>query len=219
MNTNLIKQCIAEFIGTFALVFFGCGSMILYELNPNAISPDAIPIIFGLIIAVMIYALGHLSGAHFNPAVSVAFYQNKNINFRQLSTYIPAQIIGAVVASSIHKFLFGSQHGFGMTSNKLTLVQGFLFEILMSMFLMLTIISVATDKRVSKSMAGLSIGGIITVCSFVGGPFTGASMNPARSLGPAILSYNFSSIIMYILAPIIGTIIGVCIYNKIKEIQ
>ena len=219
MNTNLIKQCIAEFIGTFALVFFGCGSMILYELNPNAISPDAIPIIFGLIIAVMIYALGHLSGAHFNPAVSLAFYQNKNINFRQLSTYIPAQIIGAVVASSIHKFLFGSQHSFGMTSNKLTLVQGFLFEILMSMFLMLTIISVATDKRVSKSIAGLSIGGIITVCSFVGGPFTGASMNPARSLGPAILSYNFSSIIMYILAPIIGTIIGVCIYNNIKEIQ
>ena len=219
MNTNLIKQCIAEFIGTFALVFFGCGSMILYELNPNAISPDAIPIIFGLIIAVMIYALGHLSGAHFNPAVSVAFYQNKNINFRQLSTYIPAQIIGAVVASSIHKFLFGSQHSFGITTNKLTLAQGFLFEILMSMFLMLTIISVATDKRVSKSMAGLSIGGIITVCSFVGGPFTGASMNPARSLGPAILSYNFSSIIMYILAPIIGTIIGVCIYNKIKEIQ
>ena len=82
MNTNLIKQCIAEFIGTFALVFFGCGSMILYELNPNAISPDAIPIIFGLIIAVMIYALGHLSGAHFNPAVSLAFYQNKNIHFR-----------------------------------------------------------------------------------------------------------------------------------------
>ena len=219
MNTNLIKQCIAEFIGTFALVFFGCGSMILYELNPNAISPDAIPIIFGLIIAVMIYALGHLSGAHFNPAVSLAFYQNKNINFRQLSTYIPAQIIGAVVASSIHKFLFGSQHSFGMTSNKLTLVQGFLFEILMSMFLMLTIISVATDKRVSKSITGLSIGGIITVCSFVGGPFTGASMNPARSLGPAILSYNFSSIIMYILAPIIGTIIGVCIYNNIKETQ
>ena len=219
MNNHLIKKCIAEFLGTFALVFFGCGSMILYELNPSVISPDAIPIIFGLIIAVMIYALGHLSGAHFNPAVSLAFYQNKNINFRQLSTYIPAQIIGAVVASSIHKFLFGSQHGFGMTSNKLTLVQGFLFEILMSMFLMLTIISVATDKRVSKSIAGLSIGGIITVCSFVGGPFTGASMNPARSLGPAILSYNFSSIIMYILAPIIGTIIGVCIYNNIKEIQ
>ena len=107
MISHLINKCIAEFLGTFALVFFGCGSMILYELNPSAISPDAIPIVFGLIIAVMIYALGHISGAHFNPAVSVAFYQNNNINTRELSAYILAQILGAVSASSMHKLFFG----------------------------------------------------------------------------------------------------------------
>ena len=217
MSNHLIKKSVAELIGTFALVFFGCGSMILYELNPTAISPNAIPIIFGLIIAVMIYALGHISGAHFNPAVSIAFYQNKTINTQELFTYISAQIIGAIGASSLHKFFFGGEHGFGMTINKLTLVQGFLFEILMTIFLMLTIISVATDKRVPKSIAGLSIGGIITVCSFIGGPFTGASMNPARSLGPAILSYNFSQIAIYIIAPIIGAIVGLYIYRMIKQ--
>ena len=138
------------------------------------------------------------------------------INISELFTYIPAQIMGAIGASSLHKFFFGSEHSFGMTINKLTLVQGFLFEILMTTFLMLTIISVATDKRVPKSMAGLSIGGMIAVCSFIGGPFTGASMNPARSLGPAILACNFSQIIIYIIAPIIGAIIGLYIYKIIK---
>ena len=217
MISHLINKCIAEFLGTFALVFFGCGSMILYELNPSAISPDAIPIVFGLIIAVMIYALGHISGAHFNPAVSVAFYQNNNINTRELSAYILAQILGAVSASSMHKLFFGVDHSFGMTINKLTFIQGFFFEILISMFLVLTIISVATDDRVSKAVSGLSIGGMVAVCSFVAGPYTGASMNPARSLGPAILSFNFNEIFIYLLAPVIGASIGLFIYKKIEE--
>ena len=129
MKNNLIKKCIAEFVGTFALVFFGCGSMILHQINPNAISVDSIPIIFGLIVAAMIYALGHVSGAHFNPAVSVAFYQNKSINIQELCFYIPSQIMGAVVASSSHKFFWGSEHSFGMTINKLTVYQGAYLEI------------------------------------------------------------------------------------------
>ena len=141
MNNDVIKKCTAEFLGTFALVFFGCGSMILYELNPSAISPDAIPIIFGLIIAVMIYALGHISGAHFNPAVSIAFYQNKTINTRELFAYIFTQIIAAIAASSAHRFFFGSDHSFGATINKLGSAQGFLLEVLITIFLMLIIIS------------------------------------------------------------------------------
>ena len=217
MKNNLIKKCIAEFVGTFALVFFGCGSMILHQINPNAISVDSIPIIFGLIVAAMIYALGHVSGAHFNPAVSVAFYQNKSINIQELCFYIPSQIMGAVVASSSHKFFWGSEHSFGMTINKLTVYQGAFLEILISMFLMLTIISVATNEKISKHIAGFSIGGIITVCSFVAGPFTGASMNPARSIGPALLANNFDSIMIYIFAPIIGAVLAILINNQIKE--
>ena len=104
--------------------------MILYELHPGAISPDAIPIIFGLIIAVMVYTLGNISGAHFNPAVSVAFYQNKTISIQELSAYIPTQVIAAIGASLAHKFLFGNDHSFGMTINRLTSYQGISFEIL-----------------------------------------------------------------------------------------
>ena len=218
MNSNIFKKCTAELLGTFALVFFGCGSMILSEINPSAISVDSIPIIFGLIVAAMIYALGHVSGAHFNPAVSIAFYQNKNINLKELCWYIPSQIIGAVLASFSHGFFFGKNHSFGMTINKLTVSQGAFLEILISMFLMLTIISVATNEKISKHITGFSIGGIIAVCSFVAGPFTGASMNPARSIGPAVLANNYNDILLYLLAPIIGMLIANYIYNYIKEI-
>ena len=218
MNNSILNKSIAELLGTFALVFFGCGSMVLSEINPSSISIDSIPIIFGLIVAVMIYALGHVSGAHFNPAVSIAFYQNKNINLKELCCYIPSQIIGAVLASFSHSFFFGKNHSFGMTINKLTVSQGAFLEILISMFLMLTIISVATNEKISKHIAGFSIGGIIAVCSFVAGPFTGASMNPARSIGPAVLANNYNDIALYILAPIIGMLIANYIYNYIKEI-
>ncbi len=218
MKNNLIKKCSAEFLGTFALVFFGCGSMILHQINPNAISVDSIPIIFGLIVATMIYALGHVSGAHFNPAVSIAFYQNKDMDLKELCYYITSQIIGAVLASFSHSLFFGKNHNFGMTINKLTVSQGVFLEILISMFLMLTIISVATNEKISKHIAGFSIGGIIAVCSFVAGPFTGASMNPARSIGPAVLANNYDNIILYVLAPIIGMLIANYIYNYIKEI-
>ena len=218
MNNSILNKSIAELLGTFALVFFGCGSMVLFEINPSAISIDSIPIIFGLVVAAMIYTFGHLSGAHFNPAVSIAFYQNKNINLKELCCYIPSQIIGAVLASFSHSFFFGKNHSFGMTINKLTVFQGAFLEILISMFLMLTIISVATNEKISKHIAGFSIGGIIAVCSFVAGPFTGASMNPARSIGPAVLANNYNDIVIYLLAPIIGMLVANYIYNYIKEI-
>ena len=217
MSNYLVKKCMAEFIGTFALIFFGCGAMIIYELNPSLISLDSIPIIFGLIIAVMIYSLNHISGAHFNPVVSIIFYLNKSINTKELGAYITVQIMGATGASLAHKFFFGSNHSFGMTINRLTTTQGFLFEILITIFLIFTIMSVSTIKTSSKSIIGFSIGGIVAICSFIAGPFTGASMNPARSIGPAVLASNLNGIIIYIIGPIIGAIIGFYIYKIIKE--
>ena len=217
MNHNLVKKCMAEFIGTFALIFFGCGSMIIYELNPSLISPDSIPIIFGLVIAVMIYVFGHISGAHFNPAVSIIFYLNKSIKTKELYAYMTVQIIGAIGASLAHKFFFGDKHSFGMTINRLTITQGFIFEILITIFLIVTIMSVAIDQRSSKSIIGISIGGIVAICSFMAGPFTGASMNPARSIGPAVVASNLDEIMIYIMGPIIGAIIGFFLYKIIKE--
>ena len=116
MNTKIAKF-LAEFLGTYALVFFGCGSMILNEINPSSISVDSIPIIFGLIVAVMIYTFGTISGAHFNPAVSIAFCLNKSIKITDLYFYIPAQLTGAIAASFSHKYFFGNNHTFGMTLN------------------------------------------------------------------------------------------------------
>ena len=138
MNSKLIKECGAEFIGTFALVFFGCGAMILHELNPEVISSESIPIVFGGIIAVMICTLGHISGAHFNPAISIAFYSAGLIDIKRTVLFIPSQILGAVFASLTHCLFFGNSHGFGMTVNKLSFVIGSTLEILMSFFLMLT---------------------------------------------------------------------------------
>ena len=216
MNHHLVKKCMAEFIGTFALIFFGCGSMIIYELNPSLISPDSIPIIFGLVIAVMIYVFGHISGAHFNPAVSIIFYLNKSIKTKELYAYMTVQIIGAIGASLSHKFFFGDNHSFGMTINRLTITQGFIFEILITIFLIVTIMSVAIDQRSSKSITGISIGGIVAICSFVAGPFTGASMNPARSIGPAVVALNLNEIMIYIMGPTLGAIIGFFLYKIIK---
>ena len=216
MKNNIFNKCIAEFLGTFALVFFGCGSMILNEINPNTIPVDSIPIIFGLVVAVMIYAFVNISGAHFNPAVSIAFWINKSINISDLYYYIPSQILGSLLASYSHNFFLGNSHTFGMTINRLSKSQGFMFEVLISILLMLTIVSVASNKKLSNSIIGFSIGGIITVCSFVAGPFTGASMNPARSLGPAIAARNFDSIALYIVAPIVGASISILIFKYLK---
>ena len=216
MNTNLAKF-LAEFLGTYALVFFGCGSMILYEINPSSISVDSIPIIFGLIVGVMIYTFGTISGAHFNPAVSIAFCLNKSIKITDLYFYIPAQLTGAIAASFSHKYFFGNNHTFGMTLNRLTQSQGFFLEILISFFLMLSIFSIASNKNISNLIIGFSIGGIISVCSFVAGPFTGASMNPARSIGPALVAGNLNNIGMYIFAPIIGMFISLLIFNYLKQ--
>ena len=212
----LLRSYLAEFLGTYALVFFGCGSMILNELNPSAISVDSIPIIFGLIITIMIYSLGNISGAHFNPAVSFVFYKNNDINITELFSFTLSQLTGAVLASFSHKYFFGNQHSFGMTINKLTLTQGFLLEVLITTFLVLTIFCVAKDKGNSKLIAGLSIGSMVAVCSFVAGPFTGASMNPARSIGPALLAFDFNGILIYILGPLIGSFIGLQIYKILK---
>ena len=212
----LLRSYLAEFLGTYALIFFGCGSMILNELNPSAISVDSIPIIFGLIITIMIYSFGNISGAHFNPVVSFAFYRNNDINIYELLYYIISQLLGAILASSCHKYFLGNQHSFGMTINKLTLTQGLLLEVLITAFLVLTIFCVAKEKSNSKIIAGLSIGSMVSVCSFVAGPFTGASMNPARSIGPALLAFDFNGILIYILGPLIGSFIGLQIYKILK---
>jgi len=217
LETRLLKQSLAEAIGTFALVFMGCGAVIVHQMFEGAIPSIGIPIVFGGVISVMIYALGHISGAHFNPAVTIAFTVARHLPIRKTFAFIPAQISGATFASYLHKLIFGSiGHSFGNTVNKLSFSTGSFVEIILSFFLMLVIISVATDTRAVGEMAGLAIGTTVGIVGIFGGPLTGASMNPARSIAPAIVSGQIDGLILYIIMPIIGTVLGALIYENIR---
>jgi aquaporin NIP len=209
------SQYIAEFIGSFFLIFFGCGSMILAELN-TTYHGSFIPVIWGGAVSIMIYAVGHISGAHFNPAVTLAFWCIKRFPSKRVMGYILSQLFGALVASAVHLTIWGADHTFGGTMVSTSFSGAFLIEVILSFALMFVIVSVATDSRAAGELAGIAIGSTVALCSFVGGPMTNASMNPARSLAPAILSGNYSNIWLYIAAPILGTIIGAITYDWIR---
>jgi aquaporin NIP len=213
-----ISQYIAELIGTFLLVFFGCGSMILAETLPSY-SGTVVPFVFGGAVSIMIYATGHISGAHFNPAVTIAFWITKRFPTKRLLGFLAAQFSGATLASLFHQFIWGTSHSFGATAISLSLTGGFLVEVVLSFALMFVIMSVATDSRAVGELAGIAIGSTVALCAFVGGPLTNASMNPARSFGPALISFDFSNLWLYFLAPIVGTILGAKTYEWIRCYQ
>jgi aquaporin NIP len=210
-----IPQYVAEFIGTFFLVFFGCGSMILGEVYP-AYDAGFIPVVWGGAVAIMIYAVGHISGAHFNPAVTLAFWSVKRFPGKRVAGYLLAQTLGGLLASLSHLVIFGAAHKFGATEVSLSLSGGFLVEVILSFALMFVIISVATDSRAVGELAGIAIGTTVALCAFVGGPLTNASMNPARSIAPAILSGNYSDLWLFIAAPLLGAVLGAKVYEWIR---
>ncbi|MCO4794068.1 MAG: aquaporin [Bacteriovoracaceae bacterium] len=215
--THQASQYVAEFIGTFFLVFFGCGAMILSQLIPQELNPLAVPICFGGAVSIMIYATGHISGAHFNPAVTIAFWITKRFPTVRVPGYLAAQFLGALTASFFHKFIWATpQNTFGATVLSTSLPVGFGVEFVLSFALMFVIISVATDSRAVGELAGIAIGSTVAMCAFVGGPLTNASMNPARSLGPAVLSGNPESLWLYFLAPILGCASGALVYEWMR---
>ena len=217
MNSEFLKQCFAEFIGTFALVFAGCGAIIVHQLYPQGLSNLAIPIVFGSVISVMIYAVGHISGAHFNPAVTIAFSVSRHFPPKKVVGYVTAQISGAMFASFLQWLFFSNMNqDFGVTQTVLPSYSALGFEMILTFFLMFVIISVATDTRAVGEMAGLAIGTTVMMCAFFGGPITGASMNPARSIAPAVFSGDFTGLWIYILGPIIGASLGAIVYQKIR---
>ena len=210
--TTSKQSLISEFIGTFSLVFFGCGSIILSEISN--LKSEYIPFIFGCTIAIFIYIFGKYSGAHFNPAVTIGFFINKEISVKDGILYISIQILSALSASLLHNIVFTEQHSFGTTTISTTYISGSVAEILCTTFLMLVILLVTrNDNRVY----GLAIGGAVTLSALLIGDLTGASLNPARSIGPMILYGNTHEIWFYILFPIIGSSIGVVLYNYLKN--
>ena len=212
----LTKKVYAEFIGTFALIFGGCGAIMANQISEGQVSHIGVSITFGLIVMVMIYATGHISGAHFNPAVTLAFAALGRFRWREVPAYIIGQVFAAIAAAFLLKFLFGDVANLGATIPSIEIGRAFVLEVLISFMLMFVITAVATDSRAVGQQAGWAIGGTVTLAALFAGPLCGASMNPARSLGPALASGHFESLWIYLSAPIIGTILGAYAYRSIR---
>lgn len=202
-----MKKYIAELIGTFALVFCGTGAIIINDVTNGTVSHVGVAITFGLIVTVMIYTFGNISGAHINPAVSIAFSFTDRFEKKHLLGYIIAQLLGAFLASGILKLLFVEHENLGATIPFDTWQQSFILEIILTYLLMLVILFVSQNKSVTQ-FTGVAVGATVMLEALFAGPITGASMNPARSISPAIVSGTVAHLWIYVVAPIVGAILA-----------
>jgi aquaporin Z len=208
-----MKKYIAEFTGTFALVFCGTGAIIINEQTGGQIGHAGIAITFGLIVMAMIYSFGNSSGAHFNPAVTIAFWAAKLLPKKEVLPYIVSQTAGAFLATFTLKILFPENINLGSTIPAGTALQSFILEVILTFILMLVILSTSQGSKELGIMAGLAIGATVLLEAMFAGPICGASMNPARSLAPAILSGNIHTLWIYLSAPVIGAILSVMVWQ------
>lgn len=212
----MLKKSVAEFIGTFGLVFAGTGAIMINDITGGAVTHVGVGLTFGSIIAVMIFATGHISGAHINPAVTLGFAITKHLPWKLVPYYLSSQIAGAISASVVLLLLLGDVAELGATIPAGTNVQAFFIEILLTFFLMFVIMSVATDIRSVGQIAAIAIGATVGLEAIFAGPITGASMNPARSLGPAIVGWTWASQWVYVLAPVIGATAASMVYAWLR---
>jgi aquaporin NIP len=206
---------VAEFVGTFTLVFAGCGA-VMVDAKTHVLGHVGVAISFGLVILAMIYAVGHISGAHFNPAVTFAFALSRHFPWSRATGYWLAQLAGALTAAAILRGSLGNIAHVGATLPSGSQGQSFLWELVMTFFLMFVIMAVATDTLAVGEAAAIAIGGTIGLDAMFGGPISGASMNPARSTGPALVAGDLHALWLYILAPIVGASLGALIYQLIR---
>ena len=211
-----MQRYISELIGTFALVFCGPGAVIMNDVSGGMVSHVGIAITFGLIVMAMIYSIGEISGAHINPAVTIAFWASGRFDKKEVLPYITAQIIGAILASAVLYLLFPLHETQGATLPLGSAMQSFILEVILTFILMFVIIKVSTGSKETGTMAGIAIGGVVGLEAMFAGPITGASMNPARSIAPAIFSGNFEHLWLYIAAPIIGALLAILACRAIK---
>ncbi len=214
---GLARRALMEGIGTFALVTAGCGAIITNATHPGSLGGVGVSLVFGLVIMVMIYAGGHLSGAHYNPSVTVAFTLARHFPLRDALAYIGAQLLGATVAALLLLGAWASKPAhLGTTLPSVGTATAFGYEVVLTAFLMFVITAVATDTRAVGAAAAIAIGGTVGLDALFGGPITGASMNPARSFGPALVSGTWQSLWIYIAAPVLGAAAGVFSYELVR---
>lgn len=218
MNRELRRALVAEAIGTFALVFAGCGA-IMVDAKTHQLGHVGIAVSFGLVIMVMIYAVGHISGAHFNPAVTFAFALSRHFPWPRALGYWGAQLTGAVAAAALLRASLGNLAHVGATLPAGSQGQSFLWELVLTFFLMWVIMAVATDSRAVGEAAAIAIGGTVGLDAMFGGPISGASMNPARSLGPAVVAGDLHALWLYVAAPLVGAALGALAYQFVRGEQ
>jgi aquaporin NIP len=214
-SVQLSRALLAEAMGTFALVFAGCGA-VMVDRKTGALGHVGVAITFGLVIMAMIYALGHVSGAHFNPAVTFSFALFRHFPRRHIVPYWTAQLAGALIAAAILRGSLGDVAEVGATYPSGSERQAFLWEVVLAFFLMLVIMAVATDTRAVGEAAAIAIGGTVGLDAMFGGPISGASMNPARSLGPGIVTGDLHGIWIYLLAPFVGATLAAVAYTFVR---
>lgn len=215
MRPTSLRRYGAEFVGTYALVTAGCGAIVVNE-KTGALTHVGVALAFGLVIMVMIAAVGHISGAHFNPAVTVAFTLTRHRPWHEAPLYILSQLLGATAGALTLNALFGPVANLGATVPSGSTFQSLGLEILLTSVLMFVIIAVATDSRAEGQLASLAVGATITLSALWAGPISGASLNPARSFGPALVSGTWQDWWVYWLGPIAGAIIGVGLYQLLR---
>ncbi|MCO5602606.1 hypothetical protein L7F22_056740 [Adiantum nelumboides] len=215
-NAGILQKVGAELISTYILVFAGCGAAMVDEKSGGAITHFGVAAAFGLVVMIMIYSVGHISGAHMNPAVTLAFATVRHFPWAQVPAYIGAQVVAAISAAFSLRLILGGAAKIGATIPVGSDVQSFAMEVITSYILMFVVSAVATDTRAIGELAGLAVGSAVALDAIFAGPICGASMNPARSIGPAVASYDFKSLWVYIVGPILGCLLGAWSYTMIK---
>ena len=214
---SLARRCLAEGLATFALVFAGCGAIVA-NAERGGLGTNGIALAFGLVVMAMVYATGHLSGAHLNPAVTAAFCATRHFPLRDAALYLPSQLAGAALAALLLRALWdGTPADLGATVPTVGAGTALVYEGVMTAFLMFVIVAVATDTRAVGQAAAIAIGGTIALDAVFGGPITGASMNPARSFGPALASGTWDDFWVYVVGPAVGALVGAAAYVAVSR--
>lgn len=212
-----MRRLTAEALGTFCLVFAGTGAIVVNDAHGGAVTHVGIALTFGLVVLAMIYALGDVSGCHLNPAVTLGFYAARRFERRWVVPYLLSQCLGAVVASLVMRTLFPAHPTLGATLPAGTAVQSFVLEAVLTFILMFVVLSVSTGSKEKGVLAGVAVGSVIALEALFAGPVSGASMNPARSLAPALVSWRLDSLWVYLAAPTFGALAGVLACRCVQQ--
>jgi len=212
-----MKKLAAEFFGTFTLVFAGTGAIVINDVSNGAVTHIGIALTFGLVVLALIYALGDVSGAHFNPAVTFGFWMAGRFPVKSIPSYVASQCVGALSASVLMRLLFPDHAALGATQPAGSAMQSFVLEIVLTWFLTLVILSVSSGSKEKGITAGIAVGAVIGLEAMFAGPITGASMNPARSLAPALVSGHPDHLWIYLVAPVLGACLAVFACRCVQE--